>query len=133
MLDTLPGPGPGPGGWCWPADTTTTTSEFGRRWGRMHEGLDIAGPTGTPIFAAQAGQVSFAGRQGGYGNLILVDHGGGVVTAYAHQSRFVASVGDPVACGQLIGEIGSTGNSTGPHLHFEVRVDGTPVNPMNYL
>jgi murein DD-endopeptidase MepM/ murein hydrolase activator NlpD len=96
MLDPVGGPGPNPGGWCWPASSTTTTSEFGRRWGRMHEGLDIAGPSGSPIYAAQPGLVTFAGRQGGYGNLMLVDHGGGVVTAYAHQSSFVASVGDMV-------------------------------------
>jgi murein DD-endopeptidase MepM/ murein hydrolase activator NlpD len=132
-LEPLQGPGPSADGWCWPSDATTVTSEFGSRWGRLHAGLDIAGPTGTPIYAAQAGRVSFAGRQGGYGNLMLVDHGGGVVTAYAHQSAFVADVGDVVQCGQQIGEIGSTGNSTGPHLHFEVRVNGTPRNPRGYI
>jgi murein DD-endopeptidase MepM/ murein hydrolase activator NlpD len=132
-LTGLSGPGPNAGGWCWPSAATTTTSEFGPRWGRMHEGLDIAGGSGTPIYAAQAGLVTFAGRQGGYGNLMLIDHGGGIVTAYAHQSRFVASPGDMVECGQLIGEIGSTGNSTGPHLHFEVRVNGSARNPRSYL
>jgi murein DD-endopeptidase MepM/ murein hydrolase activator NlpD len=131
--EPFPGPGPSAGGWCWPAGVRTTTSEFGSRWGRMHEGLDIAGSVGTPIYAAQPGRVTFAGRQGGYGNLMLVDHGGGIVTAYAHQNRFVASVGQTVSCGQAIGEIGSTGNSTGPHLHFEVRVNGTPVDPSGYL
>jgi murein DD-endopeptidase MepM/ murein hydrolase activator NlpD len=128
----VPGPGPSAGGWVWPAPGPVT-SEFGRRWGRMHQGIDIGASTGTPIYAAQPGCVSFAGRQGGYGNLILVDHGGGVVTAYAHQSRFRASAGECVQAGQQIGEVGSTGNSTGPHLHFEVRVNGSARNPRNYL
>ncbi|MPZ88780.1 MAG: peptidoglycan DD-metalloendopeptidase family protein [Nitriliruptorales bacterium] len=126
------GPGPSAGGWMFPA-TGPITSEFGRRWGRMHQGIDIGAPTGTPIYAAQPGCVTFAGRQGGYGNLILLDHGGGIVTAYAHQSRFRVSAGECVQAGQQIGEVGSTGNSTGPHLHFEVRVNGSARNPRNYL
>lgn len=118
--------------WIWPV-RGTVTSEFGQRWGRLHAGIDIAAPGGTPIYAAQAGCVSFAGVQGGYGNLILIDHGGGTVTAYAHQSRLGAAKGDCVSTGQQIGAVGTTGNSTGNHLHFEVRVNGSARNPRPYL
>jgi murein DD-endopeptidase MepM/ murein hydrolase activator NlpD len=131
-LAPLGGPPPSRDGWACGANGPVT-SEFGARWGRMHEGIDIGVPTGSPIFAAKDGVVSFAGRQGGYGNLMLVDHGGGIVTAYAHQSAFVASAGDRVTTGQLIGRVGNTGNSTGPHLHFEVRVNGTARNPRQYV
>ena len=120
------------GGWTWPA-SGPVTSEFGYRWGRLHAGLDIGAPTGAPIWAAAAGVVSYAGTMGGYGNIILIDHGGGITTAYAHQTSFVVGVGANVAAGQQIGRVGSTGNSTGPHLHFEVRVGGSPQNPRSYL
>ena len=127
------GSAPAPrGGWVFPA-RGRITSAFGPRWGRMHEGLDIAAPSGAPIYAARAGTVTYAGRMGGYGNIILIDHGGGVVTAYAHQSSLVAGVGQRVAAGEQIGRIGSTGNSTGPHVHFEVRVNGAPRNPRDYV
>jgi murein DD-endopeptidase MepM/ murein hydrolase activator NlpD len=109
------------------------TSEYGRRWGRMHEGIDIGGPTGSPIYAARAGTVSSAGRMGGYGLLTLIDHGGGIVTAYAHQSAVSVSPGQSVSAGQRIGSIGCTGSCTGPHLHFEVRVNGSARNPRGYL
>jgi murein DD-endopeptidase MepM/ murein hydrolase activator NlpD len=99
----------------------------------MHEGIDIGAPSGAPIWAAAAGVVSYAGSMSGYGNLILVDHGGGVATAYAHQSAFAVGVGTQVSAGQQIGYVGSTGNSTGPHLHFEVRIGGSPQNPRSYL
>ena len=99
----------------------------------MHEGIDIGAPEGAPIYAASAGTVSFAGVMGGYGNMMLVDHGGGVVTAYAHQSSFFVGVGQSVSAGQQIGSVGSTGASTGPHLHFEVRVGGAPNDPLGYL
>lgn len=127
-----PPPEAGADGWIWPV-RGTVTSEFGQRWGRLHAGIDIAAPGGTPIYAAQAGCVSFAGVQGGYGNMILIDHGGGTVTAYAHQSRLGAAKGDCVSTGQQIGAVGSTGNSTGNHLHFEVRVNGSARNPRPYL
>lgn len=120
------------GGWTWPV-RGRVTSGYGRRWGRMHEGIDIAAPTGTPIFAARAGTVSYTGGMSGYGNMTLVDHGGGFVTAYAHQSRFVVGAGQRVAAGQQIGAVGCTGSCTGPHLHFEVRVNGSPRNPASYL
>jgi lysostaphin len=99
----------------------------------MHQGQDIGAPSGTPIKAAKAGRVIKAGGSGGYGNLILVDHGGGIVTAYAHQSRFATGEGAQVQQGQVIGYVGSTGHSTGPHLHFEVRVNGAQRNPRPYL
>jgi murein DD-endopeptidase MepM/ murein hydrolase activator NlpD len=127
-----PPPPPGADGWSWPV-RGTVTSEYGQRWGRLHAGIDIAAPNGTPIYAARAGCVTFAGVQGGYGNLILIDHGGGVVTAYAHQSRLLASRGDCVEGGAQIGAVGSTGNSTGNHLHYEVRVNGSARNPRPYL
>lgn len=122
----------GTSGYIWPR-CDTVTSEFGRRWGRMHQGIDIDGDTGNAIYASKAGTVIFAGRSNGYGNLVLVSHGDGVVTAYAHQSAFAVRDGQRVAQGQRIGSVGNTGNSTGPHLHFETRVNGTPVNPRRFL
>lgn len=119
-------------GYIWPR-CATVTSEYGRRWGRMHQGIDIDGDTGHPIYASKAGTVIFAGWSNGYGNLVLVSHGDGVVTAYAHQSAFAVRDGQRVSQGQRIGSIGNTGNSTGPHLHFETRVNGTPVNPRRFL
>lgn len=120
------------GSMVWPA-CGRLTSSYGPRWGRMHRGQDIAARRGTPIYAAQSGTVVFAKRQGGYGNLILIDHHNGVITAYAHLNRFRTRVGDVVARGERIGDMGSTGNSTGPHLHFETRVNGSAVNPRQYL
>lgn len=119
-------------GMIWPTQGVFT-SKFGMRWGRLHAGIDIAAPTGTPIRAAATGQVISAGNGGGYGNLMLVAHGGGIVTAYAHQSRFGAGAGQVVAQGEVIGYVGSTGHSTGPHLHFEVRVNGSPTDPLEWL
>jgi murein DD-endopeptidase MepM/ murein hydrolase activator NlpD len=119
-------------GFIWPVQGYVT-SGYGRRWGRQHTGIDIAAPAGTPIGAAKAGEVLFAGRMGGYGNLVAVDHGDSVVTLYAHQSRIGAAEGEEVAQGQVIGYVGSTGHSTGNHLHFEVRIDTRPVNPRPYL
>ena len=103
------------------------------RWGSLHPGIDIGAEMGAPIHAAASGRVILAGYSGGYGNLIVIDHGNGLATAYAHQSRLGASVGQEVSQGDVIGYVGSTGFSTGPHLHFEVRVNGLPVDPMGYL
>jgi murein DD-endopeptidase MepM/ murein hydrolase activator NlpD len=119
-------------GYIWPA-AGPVTSTFGWRWGRMHEGIDIAAPSGTPIRSAAGGTVIYAGWLGGYGNLVVVDHGGGVSTAYAHMSSIASGNGQGVAQGQVIGYVGSTGHSTGPHLHFEVRINGQAVDPLGYL
>ena len=121
-----------PGSWAWPTGGPVT-SEFGPRWGRMHEGIDIGAPTGAPIYAGNSGVVAFAGRRGGYGNLTLVDHGNGVVSAYAHQSRIGVTVGQQMTAGQFVGSVGATGNVTGPHLHYEVRIGGVARNPRGYL
>jgi murein DD-endopeptidase MepM/ murein hydrolase activator NlpD len=122
----------GSGRLIWPVNGTLT-SGFGMRWGRMHEGIDISAPTGTPIRAAESGSVRIAGSTGGYGNYTCVDHGGALSTCYAHQNSIGVSVGQTVAQAQIIGTVGSTGHSTGPHLHFEVRVNGQAVDPLGYL
>jgi murein DD-endopeptidase MepM/ murein hydrolase activator NlpD len=123
---------PSSSGFIWPV-SGPVTSTFGMRWGRMHEGIDIGAAYGTPIHAAAAGTVIAAGWLGGYGNLIVIDHGGGLATAYGHMSGYAASSGQPVAQGQTIGFVGCTGHCFGPHLHFEVRVNGSPVDPLSYL
>jgi murein DD-endopeptidase MepM/ murein hydrolase activator NlpD len=123
---------PSAAGFVWPCDGAVT-SGFGMRWGRMHEGIDIACGYGTPVHAAAAGTVIYAGWLGGYGNLVVVDHGNGFATAYAHASAILASVGQSVAQGESVTLVGSTGHSTGPHLHFEVRVNGVAVDPLLYL
>jgi hypothetical protein len=125
---------------CWPAPgLTTVTSPFGWRvhpitgvW-KLHAGTDIGGAYGTPLVAASAGIVTMAGPNGGYGNCVVVDHGDGITTLYGHQSVIAVSRGDRVPAGRRIGAVGSTGLSTGPHLHVEVRLDGTPTDPMAYL
>jgi murein DD-endopeptidase MepM/ murein hydrolase activator NlpD len=99
----------------------------------MHEGIDFGVPSGTPIHAAAAGTVIYCGWMEGYGNLTVIDHGGGIGTAYGHQSSISVSCNQQVTQGQVIGAVGNTGHSTGPHLHFEVRVNGTPVDPLGYL
>ncbi len=109
------------------------TSAFGMRGGRQHTGIDIAAPRGTPILAADAGRVSFSGRKGSYGNLVIIDHENGYQTYYAHNSRNLVGRGKRVYKGQKIAEMGSTGRSTGSHLHFEVRKNGAPVNPQGFV
>ncbi|GMQ93784.1 MAG: M23 family metallopeptidase [Acidimicrobiia bacterium] len=100
---------------------------------KMHNGLDMHGPIGEPIRAGAGGTVIFAGVKGGFGDTVMIDHGGGMVTLYAHQSKLAVSVGQKVKAGQTIGYVGNSGLSTGPHLHFEVRINGVPVDPMKYL
>lgn len=117
----------------WPVSGGRISSHFGPRWGGFHEGLDIAVPTGTPVRASKEGYVTFSGWNGGYGNAIDIDHGGGVVTRYAHNSRLLVSRGSFVYQGQVIAYSGNTGRSTGPHLHFEIRLNNRPVNPIRYL
>jgi murein DD-endopeptidase MepM/ murein hydrolase activator NlpD len=121
----------GSGQFIWPVNGSVV-SGFGMRWGRMHEGIDIAVPTGTQIRAAASGSVELAGSTGGYGNYTCIAHGGGLSTCYAHQSQILVSSGS-VAQGQTIGLVGCTGHCYGPHLHFEVRVGGQAVDPLGYL
>ena len=131
LLQATPSIRPAGGGWV--------SSGFGRRVdpftgrGKMHKGLDFAAMIGTPIYAPADGVVSYAGREGGYGKIVSIDHGYGIVTRYAHNSRLLVKTGERVKRWQKIAEVGSTGRSSGPHLHYEVRVNGVPVNPENYI
>ena len=122
----------GSGMFIWPVNGPVV-SGFGMRWGRMHEGVDIAVPTGTQIRAAASGTVSIAGVESGYGNYTCVDHGGGLSTCYAHQEQILVSVGEQVSQSQIIGISDCTGHCLGPHVHFEVRVNGQAVDPLGYL
>jgi peptidoglycan DL-endopeptidase CwlO len=125
----------GSGRFIWPINGPIS-SGFGMRWGRLHAGIDIVAGTGTPIRAAAAGTVAFTepeASSGGYGNYTCINHGGGISTCYAHQSRFLTSAGAHVSQGQVIGLVGNTGHSFGSHLHFEVRVNGAPTNPLGWL
>ncbi|MGE5380659.1 MAG: murein hydrolase activator EnvC family protein [Methylocystaceae bacterium] len=130
----------GTGKFTWPAPGyTRITSDYGMRYHpilkqrKLHTGMDIGAPTGAKIVAADSGKVIYRGSLGGYGNVIIIDHGGGISTLYAHMSAFVAKNGQEVERGTQIGKVGSTGWATGPHLHFEVRENGTPVNPHTYV
>ena len=123
---------PGSGGLIWPVNGPVV-SPFGMRWGRLHAGVDIAVPSGTPVRAAKSGNVLIAGWVGGYGNYTCIGHGGGLSTCYGHQSSIGTSVGANVSQGQVIGSSGCTGHCFGPHVHFETRINGAPVNPMGYL
>jgi murein DD-endopeptidase MepM/ murein hydrolase activator NlpD len=132
---TLPaGPiqGESASGFIWPVNGPVV-SPFGMRWGRLHAGIDIAVPSGTPIRASKSGTVALAAPYGGYGNYTCIDHGGGVSSCYAHQSSFAVGTGESVSQGQVIGYSDCTGSCLGPHLHFEIRINGTPVDPLGYL
>lgn len=118
-------------GFIWPVNGPVT-SPFGQRWGRLHAGIDISAPSGTPIRAAKGGTVALAAPYGGYGNYICINHEGGLSTCYAHLSSYSVTSGS-VSQGQVIGAVGCTGSCFGDHLHFEVRVNGSPVDPMGYL
>ena len=124
----------GSGAMIWPINGVLT-SPFcePRAWEACHPGIDIAAPTGTPIRAADGGRVAIAGFTGGYGNYTCIQHSASLSSCYGHQSSIGVSVGQQVSKGQIIGAVGSTGHSTGPHLHFEVRINGAVTNPMNYL
>jgi murein DD-endopeptidase MepM/ murein hydrolase activator NlpD len=126
------GSGVSSSGLIWPVNGPIT-SPVGERWGRMHEGIDIGVGYGTPIEAAASGTVVYAGWESGYGNFVVIDHGNGLATAYGHQSQIAVSNGQAVSQGQVIGYVGCTGHCFGPHLHFEVRVNGTAVDPLGYL
>ena len=123
---------PSSSGLIWPVNGPVV-SPFGWRWGRMHEGIDIGVGYGTPIHAAASGTVVYSGWMSGYGNFVIIDHGGGMATAYGHQSSIAAGNGQSVSQGQVIGYVGCTGHCFGPHLHFEVRINGAPVDPLGYL
>jgi len=116
----------------WPV-TGAVSSLFGPRKGRMHQGLDIAGEEGQPVRALAAGTVVWAGERGDYGNAVIINHGNGVRSLYAHALTLEVTEGEYVEQGQIIARVGSTGRSTGPHLHLEVRYRGIPINPVNYL
>ncbi len=120
------------GAFIWPA-RGTLTSRYGWRYRRQHEGIDLAAPRGTPIYAARDGVVEYSGWKGGYGRVVFIGHGGGVTTVYGHASKLLVQPGQRVKKGQLIALVGCTGYCTGPHLHFEVRVNGRSVNPLRYL
>jgi murein DD-endopeptidase MepM/ murein hydrolase activator NlpD len=140
VTNQLQGSGPAPagpvrqgaGGYIWPVNGPVV-SPFGMRWGRLHAGVDIAVPAGTPIRAAASGTVAMAGWMGGYGQYTCIQHGGGMATCYAHQSSIGVGTGQSVKQGQVIGAVGCTGHCFGDHLHFEVRINGSPVDPMGYL
>jgi murein DD-endopeptidase MepM/ murein hydrolase activator NlpD len=124
----------------WPVAGGEATDSFGGRRdpfgggsSEFHSGQDISAERGTPVFAAGIGTVKFAGTQGGYGQIVIIDHGDGLTTRYGHLSKIEVSVGQELTRGALIGRVGSTGRSTGPHLHYEVRINEEPVNPRNYL
>ena len=125
----------GSGNFIWPVNGPVV-SGFGMRWGRLHAGIDIAVPSGTPIRASASGVVAYTqpeASSGGYGNYTCINHGGGISTCYAHQASFGVSAGQHVSQGQVIGISDCTGHCLGPHVHFEVRVNGAPVDPMGYL
>jgi murein DD-endopeptidase MepM/ murein hydrolase activator NlpD len=123
---------PSSAGLIWPV-SAPVTSPFGWRWGRMHQGIDLGASEGTPIKSAASGTIIYCGWESGYGNLTVIDHGGNLATAYGHQSSIAVTCGQQVAQGEVIGYVGNTGHSTGPHLHFEVRINGEPVDPLGYL
>ncbi len=126
-------PSRGTGDLAWPAVGGYVSSGLGQRWGKLHKGIDIARPSDRTIKAADNGRVTSAGFDGGYGNKVIIDHNNGIRTVYAHLSSISVSVGQVVSQGQKLGVMGSTGNSTGIHLHFEVYEDGNLKNPMDYL
>lgn len=121
------------GSFAYPVVGARLTSKFGTRWGTMHSGIDLACAKGTPIKASDGGTVVFSGWGNGYGNMIKINHGNGFYTIYGHNSKNIVSVGQKVAQGEVIGYVGSTGNSTGNHVHFEIIKNGVKVNPLNYL
>lgn len=126
-----PAPPPPVHHWVLPAHGPLS-SPFGMRWGRMHDGIDLAAPYGAPIYAATDGTIIYAGPEAGYGTLILIRDYDGTVTAYGHMSRFVRTSG-PVHAGDVIALVGAAGDATGAHLHFEVRVNGVKINPIPFL
>ena len=134
QVPQAPLPGSGAGDYIWPTQGVFS-SGYGWRWGRMHKGIDVANSTGTPIVAAKEGRVTFSGwHDGGYGYLVEISHADGSLTRYGHNSRLLVGQGQEVRQGEAISQMGSTGNSTGPHLHFEIIAPGMgAMNPLSYL
>ncbi len=128
-----PPPKIGSGKFKWPTSRGAVTSKFGKRWGRMHEGIDIGLPIGSQVKASDGGKVTFSGYKNGYGLCLIINHGGGYSTLYAHNSKLLVKSGESVFQGQAIAKSGNTGRSTGPHLHFEVQKNGVPQNPTKFL
>ena len=109
------------------------SSNFGMRWGKMHKGMDIANDLGAPIYAAMDGIITYSGWMEGYGKVIIIDHGNKIETVYGHCNVLRVEKGEKVSKGQRIGDVGSTGRSTGPHVHFEVKVNGVAEDPSKYI
>jgi murein DD-endopeptidase MepM/ murein hydrolase activator NlpD len=124
---------PAPDVWVLPLRNYTLTSFFGERWGRLHPGVDLGAPQGTAFNAAAAGRVVLCRWNGGYGNNVMIDHGGGIVTVYGHASKLLCREGQLVKAGDRIALTGNTGHSFGAHLHFEVRVNDTPIEPLAFM
>ena len=119
--------------YIWPLTRVEVSSPFGQQWRRLHSGIDLRAPRGTPVKASSHGRVIFSGRKSGYGKTIIIAHAGGVETTYAHNSRNLVKVGQRVKKGKVIAKVGRTGNATGYHLHFEIRRRGKAINPKRYL
>ncbi|MBQ4577073.1 MAG: peptidoglycan DD-metalloendopeptidase family protein [Firmicutes bacterium] len=126
-------PRQGTGTWAYPIKNYRISSKYGRRWGRMHNGVDFAASKGTKIYATDGGTVTFSGYKGSFGYMVIINHGGNYESYYAHCSKLLVKKGDKVFQGQNIALVGNTGRSTGPHLHFEIRYLGNPKNPFNYI
>jgi murein DD-endopeptidase MepM/ murein hydrolase activator NlpD len=124
---------PAPKVWLLPLRSYTVSSYFGMRWGQLHAGVDLAAPEGTPYYATAAGKVVLARWNGGYGYNIMIDHGGGIISVYGHSSKLLVKEGQFVQAGEKIGLVGNTGHSFGTHLHFEIRVNDAPVEPMAFM
>lgn len=124
---------PAPDVWILPLHSYTLTSFFGERWGRLHPGVDLGAAEGTPFTAVAAGTVVLCRWNGGYGNNVMIDHGGGIVTVYGHASKLLCHEGERVRAGDRIALVGDTGHSFGSHLHFEVREDDRPIEPLAFM
>ena len=119
--------------WLLPLRQYTVTSPFGKRWGVLHPGVDLSAPEGTRYYAAAAGTVILCRWNSGYGYNVMIDHGGGVVSVYGHSSKLLCKEGQRVQAGDLLALVGNTGYSFGPHLHFEIRLDGVPIDPVPFM
>lgn len=124
---------PAPNVWLLPVQTYEVTSVFGARWGTQHPGVDLGASEGTPFYATAAGLVTVCRWNGGYGYNVQIDHGGGILSVYGHSSKLLCKEGQRVQAGDLIAKVGNTGNSFGPHLHFEIRVNNTVIDPVPFM